>query len=174
MTSRSRTSPMTGSENFLKSSCPELIRPYNKLRCLRARTYSSVAPMVEHAAVNRAVVGSSPTRGARFFSPFPLGFKFLSSSMVEHAAVNRAVARFGVLPGEPGCKTRRLCGGFFHAAIAGANVAISAFRVEDGNPRPTTSTWRGRCRNIAMIAPTDGAASTRKGEILVSETIAAG
>ena len=26
--------------------------------------------MVEHAAVNRAVVGSSPTRGARAFTPF--------------------------------------------------------------------------------------------------------
>ena len=47
--------------------------------------------MVEHAAVNRAVVGSSPTRGARIFQPFTLGFKFLGSSMVEHAAVNRGV-----------------------------------------------------------------------------------
>ena len=27
-------------------------------------TYSSIAQSVEHAAVNRAVVGSSPTRGA--------------------------------------------------------------------------------------------------------------
>ena len=26
--------------------------------------YSSIAQLVEHAAVNRAVVGSSPTRGA--------------------------------------------------------------------------------------------------------------
>ena len=28
--------------------------------------YSSIAQLVEHAAVNRAVVGSSPTRGAFF------------------------------------------------------------------------------------------------------------
>ena len=28
--------------------------------------YSSIAQSVEHAAVNRAVVGSSPTRGAFF------------------------------------------------------------------------------------------------------------
>ena len=28
-----------------------------------ARHYSSIAQSVEHAAVNRAVVGSSPTRG---------------------------------------------------------------------------------------------------------------
>ena len=29
-----------------------------------AKDYSSIAQSVEHAAVNRAVVGSSPTRGA--------------------------------------------------------------------------------------------------------------
>ena len=29
--------------------------------------YSSIAQLVEHAAVNRRVVGSSPTRGATFF-----------------------------------------------------------------------------------------------------------
>ena len=29
--------------------------------------YSSIAQSVEHAAVNRAVVGSSPTRGAHIF-----------------------------------------------------------------------------------------------------------
>ena len=28
--------------------------------------YSSIAQLVEHAAVNRAVVGSSPTRGVRY------------------------------------------------------------------------------------------------------------
>ena len=32
--------------------------------------YSSIAQSVEHAAVNRAVVGSSPTRGA--FSYYPM------------------------------------------------------------------------------------------------------
>ena len=32
--------------------------------------------MVEHAAVNRAVVGSSPTRGARNFKPASLGGLF--------------------------------------------------------------------------------------------------
>ena len=31
----------------------------------RASAYSSIAQSVEHAAVNRAVVGSSPTRGVR-------------------------------------------------------------------------------------------------------------
>ena len=33
----------------------------------RASAYSSIAQSVEHAAVNRAVVGSSPTRGVFFF-----------------------------------------------------------------------------------------------------------
>ena len=31
------------------------------------QVYSSIAQSVEHAAVNRAVVGSSPTRGAHIF-----------------------------------------------------------------------------------------------------------
>ena len=33
------------------------------IRNRRASAYSSIAQSVEHAAVNRAVVGSSPTRG---------------------------------------------------------------------------------------------------------------
>ena len=37
-----------------------------RLRCLqRSLTYASLAQSVEHAAVNRGVVGSSPTGGAR-------------------------------------------------------------------------------------------------------------
>ena len=32
---------------------------------LRSLAYASLAQSVEHAAVNRSVVGSSPTRGAR-------------------------------------------------------------------------------------------------------------
>ena len=36
--------------------------------------------MVEHAAVNRAVVGSSPTRGARAFTPF-LGAGFFITNL---------------------------------------------------------------------------------------------
>ena len=35
----------------------------------RAFKYSSIAQSVEHAAVNRAVVGSSPTRGVRSWRP---------------------------------------------------------------------------------------------------------
>ena len=35
------------------------------IRNRRASAYSSIAQSVEHAAVNRAVVGSSPTRGVR-------------------------------------------------------------------------------------------------------------
>ena len=31
---------------------------------METQVYSSIAQLVEHAAVNRAVVGSSPTRGA--------------------------------------------------------------------------------------------------------------
>ena len=57
--------------------------------------------MVEHSAVNRRVVGSSPTRGAKivwplFFVAFYIGIPVLllpfpDSSMVEHSAVNRRV-----------------------------------------------------------------------------------
>ena len=37
------------------------------------RCYSSIAQSVEHAAVNRAVVGSSPTRGAGLKGPQGFG-----------------------------------------------------------------------------------------------------
>ena len=36
----------------------------------KRRVYSSLAQSVEHAAVNRSVVGSSPTGGAFLFSDF--------------------------------------------------------------------------------------------------------
>ena len=39
----------------------------------RQHKYSSLAQPVEHAAVNRRVVGSSPTRGARECRPFNYG-----------------------------------------------------------------------------------------------------
>ena len=40
---------------------------YNILVACQRAAYSSIAQSVEHAAVNRAVVGSSPTRGAHIF-----------------------------------------------------------------------------------------------------------
>ena len=45
------------------------------IRNRRASAYSSIAQSVEHAAVNRAVVGSSPTRGVLFI--------FLQGPMVK-------------------------------------------------------------------------------------------
>ena len=38
--------------------------------------YASLAQLVEHSAVNRSVVGSSPTRGARKERSYPLFFVF--------------------------------------------------------------------------------------------------
>ena len=52
---------------FSKSCCTKKRSPYNKSCCKRATNQFLGSSMVEHAAVNRAVVGSSPTRGARTF-----------------------------------------------------------------------------------------------------------
>ena len=49
-------------------SCNPFVSAYTKIRCLAATEFLD-SSMVEHAAVNRAVVGSSPTRGARFLYP---------------------------------------------------------------------------------------------------------
>ena len=41
--------------------------------CTFYRQYSSIAQSVEHAAVNRAVVGSSPTRGVYNYKNIVIG-----------------------------------------------------------------------------------------------------
>ena len=58
----------------LSSSVPKILgrrRPGKIGRC--RHIYSSIAQSVEHAAVNRRVVGSSPTWGARTVGPPPKG-----------------------------------------------------------------------------------------------------
>ena len=60
--------------------------------CLYARHRSRIAQLVEQATVNRSVVGSSPTSGARFYQYLP---EYYCSSriaqLVEQATVNRSV-----------------------------------------------------------------------------------
>ena len=53
--------------------------------------HSSIAQLVEQSAVNRSVVGSSPTQGAIFLRAY--------SSAVEQPAHNRSVP--GSIPGGP-------------------------------------------------------------------------
>ena len=50
--------------------------------------YSSIAQSVEHAAVNRAVVGSSPTRGAFYYCPVLPGLNRLTEA-VRYDSINK-------------------------------------------------------------------------------------
>ena len=54
----------------------------------RASAYSSIAQSVEHAAVNRAVVGSSPTRGAFYYCPVLPGLNRLTEA-VRYDSINK-------------------------------------------------------------------------------------
>ena len=77
--------------------------------------YSSLAQSVEHSAVNRSVVGSSPTGGAHkarkfnvygfylFLRHVPLGKKRLSAQESRHLIVNRKMNRNCVAGWVPEC-----------------------------------------------------------------------
>ena len=54
---------------------------------VRVTSYSSLAQLVEHAAVNRRVVGSSPTGGARADSVYAVCFFLFSGGNVRHEAM---------------------------------------------------------------------------------------
>ena len=54
---------------------------------VRVTIYSSLAQLVEHAAVNRRVVGSSPTGGARADSVYAVCFFLFSGGNVRHEAM---------------------------------------------------------------------------------------
>ena len=52
------------------------------------QVYSSIAQSVEHAAVNRAVVGSSPTRGVSYYCPVFPGLNRLTEA-VRYGSINK-------------------------------------------------------------------------------------
>ena len=62
--------------------------------------YSSLAQSVEHSAVNRVVVGSSPTRGAmkiRYTKRYTLFLCFCEEIEVESACFERRVRLFNCM-----------------------------------------------------------------------------
>ena len=58
------------------------------LKVQESTFYSSIAQSVEHAAVNRAVVGSSPTRGAFYYCPVLPGLNRLTEA-VRYDSINK-------------------------------------------------------------------------------------
>ena len=70
-----------------------------------ANLYSSLAQSVEHAAVNRSVVGSSPTGGVFGNMKSDIKFNFLPGSMVKRLRHRPFTAVTGVqIPLESLCK----------------------------------------------------------------------
>ena len=61
-----RVHPFPSRTRKLSSLAPKILGPQGPGKIGRCqRIYSSIAQSVEHAAVNRGVVGSSPTGGAK-------------------------------------------------------------------------------------------------------------
>jgi hypothetical protein len=102
---------------------------------MACRLHSSIAQLVEHSAVNRVVVGSSPTRGANLYilqtgflrkTCFPISWAY--SSAVEQPAHNRLVP--GSIPGGPTI----LYGPFDKRLSHRPFTAASGVRIPHGSP----------------------------------------
>ena len=128
---------------FQKSSCMASGLGYTNSRALSATTFLG-SSMVEHAAVNRAVAGSSPARGARNFKREPYTARVFSFAPPHTRRRKRhggasLFGRVSSLKAHPWGSRFRNIGRQVHmrlAISAQARASVGAIRWRQGYCRP--------------------------------------